>query len=85
VVYVAFDLLAVGPRSADGAGRAAAAAVEVLLQVPLAERRRRLEALDLPTAGQGGRFALSHLMTRFRRGARSGVRGGPARRNEGLM
>jgi len=43
VVYVAFDLLAVGPRSADGAGRAAAAAVEVLLQVPLAERRRRLE------------------------------------------
>jgi len=63
VVYVAFDLLAVGPRSPPGRGRAAAAAVEVLLQVPLAERRRSLEALDLPTAGQGGRFALSHLMT----------------------
>jgi DNA ligase-1 len=86
VVYVAFDLLAVGPRSADGAGRAAAAAVEVLLQVPLAERRRRLEALDLPTAGQGGRFALSHLMTADSVEALDRVFGeARARRNEGLM
>jgi DNA ligase-1 len=88
VVYVAFDLLAVGPRSADGAGRAAtaAAAVEALLAIPLAERRRRLEALDLPTIAEGGRFALSHLMTAGSVEALDRVFGeARARRNEGLM
>ena len=82
VAYVAFDLLAVGPRSAAGS----AAAVEVLLQVPLAERRRRLEALDLPTTGEGGPFALSHLMTADTVEALDRVFGeARARRNEGLM
>ncbi len=119
VVYVAFDLLAVGPRSAGGAGPAAdgarrasdraaragaasgdgavpaegaagagnvGAPVEALLQVPLSERRRRLESLDLPTAGDGGRFALSHLMTANSVEALDRVFGeARARRNEGLM
>jgi DNA ligase-1 len=97
VVYVAFDLLAIGPRSHDlvesGNGRhapaangTAAAAISPLLGAPLAERRQRLEALGLPAAEQGCRFALSHLVTassveeldRVFAEAR-------ARRNEGLM
>ncbi|MGZ6266967.1 MAG: ATP-dependent DNA ligase [Candidatus Limnocylindrales bacterium] len=85
VVYVAFDLLALGPRSESVAGSvagtsgapnyagsnghrtgvngAAPVAVTPLLAVPLAERRRRLEDLGLATLGEGGRFALSHLVT----------------------
>jgi DNA ligase-1 len=83
VVYVAFDLLAVGPRSAEGAP---SAVVEALLQVPLVERRRRLEALDLPTVGEGGPFALSHLMTADSIDGLDRVFGeARARRNEGLM
>ena len=112
VAYVAFDLLAIGPRSngadshngvraanaagngaASGAGHdgsghngTSAVAVTPLLAVPLAERRRMLEALGLPTVAAGGLFALSHLVTadsaealdrRFEE-----ARG---RRNEGLM
>ena len=97
VVYVAFDLLAIGPRSHDrvesGNGRhapaangTAATAISPLLGAPLAERRQRLEALGLPAAEGGCRFALSHLVTassveeldRVFAEAR-------ARRNEGLM
>jgi DNA ligase-1 len=74
VAYVAFDLLAIGPRSPDGrdshngyhaagGNGLASAAVMPLLGVPLVERRRRLEALGLPTVAAGGRFALSHLVT----------------------
>jgi len=82
VIYVAFDLLAAGPRS-DLNG---AEGLQPLLEVPLAQRRARLEALDLPLVTDGGRFALSHLVTadsvealdRFFGEAR-------ARRNEGLM
>jgi DNA ligase-1 len=82
VIYVAFDLLAAGPRS-DLNG---AEGLQPLLEVPLAQRRIRLEALDLPLVMDGGRFALSHLVTadsvealdRFFGEAR-------ARRNEGLM
>ncbi len=37
--------------------------VEPLLGRPLTERRDLLESLDLPLAEDGGRFALSHLMT----------------------
>jgi DNA ligase-1 len=60
VAYVAFDLLAVGPRSGQiGANPE----VVALLTVPLAERRRRLGSLALPTVADGGRFALSHLVT----------------------
>ena len=77
VAYVAFDLLALGPRD----GR-----IDPLLDAPLTERRRCLEALRLPDASGGGRFALSHLVSadsvdaleREFSAARS-------RRNEGLM
>jgi DNA ligase-1 len=86
VVYVAFDLLAEGPRSAGGGGRDGAAPVEALLAAPLADRRRRLEALDLPTIADGGRFALSHLMSADSVEALDRVFGeARARRNEGLM
>jgi DNA ligase-1 len=77
VAYVAFDLIAIGSGLEP---------VEPLLAVPLSERRRRLEALNLPTVADGGRFALSHLVCaesvdELER-AFSDAR---ARRNEGLM
>jgi DNA ligase-1 len=76
VIYVAFDLLAAG-REPD---------VEALLRTPLGERRRRLEALDLPLAADGGRFALSHLVTADSAEALDRVfEEARARRNEGLM
>jgi len=78
VIYVAFDALGLGPGG-DGA-------VEPLLRVPLEDRRRRLEALELPLAGDGGVFALSHLVSvtsvEALEAAFSGAR---ERRNEGLM
>jgi DNA ligase-1 len=123
VVYVAFDLLAIGPRSGAAAGKSAgaglssaagfatagdhataaehpssnghhtgglngtaAAVVTPLLAVPLAERRRRLERLELPTVGGDGRFALSHLVTVDSVEALDRVfTEARARRNEGLM
>jgi DNA ligase-1 len=82
VIYVAFDLLGHGD--------------EALLEVPLDERRRRLETLDLPLAssngdgaaghGTSGPFALSYLVSadsiEALEAAFSEAR---ARRNEGLM
>jgi DNA ligase-1 len=87
VIYVAFDLLAVGPRSdPNGEGAAAIPAVEPLLATPLVERRTRLEALALPLATDGGRFALSHLVTVDSVEALDRVfEEARARRNEGLM
>jgi DNA ligase-1 len=94
VIYVAFDLLAVGPRSGGGTAAASAplaavgplAAVEPLLSTPLAERRRRLEALELPVLADGGRFARSHLVTADSVEALDRAFGeARARRNEGLM
>ena len=97
VVYVAFDLLAIGPRSNDrvesGNGRHApaandttAAAISPLLGAPLAERRQRLEALGLPAAEEGCRFALSHLVTASSVEELNRVFAeARARRNEGLM
>lgn len=83
VVFVAFDALALGPRE-GGAGPVAG--VVPLLDRPLAERRRRLEELGLPPADQGGRFALSHLVSvdsvAALERAFAEARG---RRNEGLM
>jgi DNA ligase-1 len=91
VVYVAFDLLAVGPRS-EGHTRGedhdelSGPAIEPLLQVPLVERRRRLEALVLPVLAEGGRFALSHLVTADSAEALDrAFDEARARRNEGLM
>jgi DNA ligase 1 len=77
VIFVAFDILAHG---------LAGAGVEPLLAVPLAERRRRLEALELPVVAEGGRFALSHLVTADSVAALDRVFGeARGRRNEGLM
>ena len=78
VIYVAFDALGLGPGGD--------APVEPLLRVPLDERRRRLEALDLPLAGVGGSFALSHLVSVTSVDALEAAFGGAReRRNEGLM
>ena len=77
VVYVAFDALALDPLGGT--------TVVPLLDEPLEERRRRLEALDLPEAG-GGRFVLSHLSTADSTDALElAFTGARARRNEGLM
>jgi DNA ligase-1 len=54
VIYVAFDVLGL---DTDGDGR-----FEALLRDPLTERRRQLDALDLPPADEGGGFAQSHLI-----------------------
>ena len=71
-----------GPNGA----RASAPPIAPMLRVPLAERRRRLEALYLPSAADGGRFALSHLVTADSVEALDRVFGeARARRNEGLM
>ena len=72
VIYVAFDVLGL--------------AAEPLLEVPLEERRRRLEGLQLPLAEHGGAFALSHLTTADSTDALEAAFGDArARRNEGLM
>ena len=77
VVYVAFDVLAQGPRG----GR-----VEALLDHPLTERRDRLAALGLPDVRDGGRFALSHLVSVDSvDGLEREFSAARARRNEGLM
>jgi DNA ligase-1 len=77
VIFVAFDALGLGPR--DGM-------VEPLLRTPLAERRWRLEALELPLADEGGRFALSNLVrVDDAAGLEAAFASARARRNEGLM
>ncbi len=78
VIFVAFDALALGP----GGG----VTVEPLLRVPLAERRRRLDAIDLPPADAGGRFARSSLSVAADADALEvAFLAARARRNEGLM
>lgn len=77
VVYVAFDTIALDPVGGT--------TVVPLLDEPLTERRRRLEALDLVESG-GGRFVLSHLATAESTEALElAFTGARARRNEGLM
>ena len=50
------------------------------------ERRRRLDALDLPLADDGGRFARSHLIVAADADAlEAAFAAARARRNEGLM
>ena len=74
VIYVAFDLLAVGPRGA---------AIEPLLRLPLRERRVRLEALHLP--GVPG-LATSNLLTAATAGEIARLfTAAQERGNEGLM
>ena len=75
---MAWDLLVAGPGNG--------VAPEPLLERPLAERRRRLEALGLPMAQDGGRFALSHLVDIDSvDGLEAAFAAARARRNEGLM
>jgi len=84
VIYVAFDLLGHGDgaRGPDGD----VATVAPLLEVPLEDRRRRLEGLSLPLAGEGGGFALSHLVSADSVDAlETAFAEARARRNEGLM
>ncbi len=77
VVYVAFDVLAAGP---------AGGLVRPLLDDPLAARRARLDGLGLPLADEGGRFALSHLVTVDSVEAlEAAFTAARARNNEGLM
>jgi DNA ligase-1 len=78
VIFVAFDLLGL---DTDGDGR-----LEALLREPLGERRRRLDALDLPPADDGGRFARSHLIrVDTIDDLEEAFAAARARRNEGLM
>jgi len=78
VIFVAWDALAL---DTDGDGE-----VLPLLETPLEARRRRLGRLSLPLAADGGRFALSHLVTADSTDAlESAFAEARARRNEGLM
>jgi DNA ligase 1 len=78
VIFVAFDLLGL---DTDGDGR-----LEAFLREPLGERRRRLDALELPLADEDGRFARSHLIrVDSVDGLEEAFAAARARRNEGLM
>jgi DNA ligase-1 len=78
VVFVAFDVLGVGP----GGGTP----VRPTLDLPLEERRRTLASMDLPLADSGGAFALSHLASADSADAlEAAFSDARARRNEGLM
>jgi DNA ligase 1 len=78
VIFVAFDLLGVGDPSN---GR-----IEALLRAPLEERRLRLDAIDLPSADDGGGFARSHLIrVDSVDDLETAFTAARARRNEGLM
>ncbi len=78
VIFVAFDLLGVGDPSN---GR-----IEALLRAPLEERRMRLDAIDLPSADEGGGFARSHLIrVDSVDDLETAFTAARARRNEGLM
>ncbi len=82
VIYVAFDVLGHGPRRSNGTEPA----VEPLLRMPLRDRRRRLEAIELPLADDGGQFALSHLVSADSADElEAAFADARARRNEGLM
>jgi ATP-dependent DNA ligase len=92
VIYVAFDALGLDPpRNAPGDRGEPEPdtdpdAVEPLLREPLSDRRRRLEALGLPLADEGGVFALSYLSAVTSvEGLEEAFLGARERRNEGLM
>jgi DNA ligase-1 len=78
VIFVAFDLLGL---DTDGDGR-----LEPFLREPLAERRRRLDVLEMPLADNGGRFGRSHLIrVDSVDDLETAFTAARARRNEGLM
>ena len=77
VIFVAFDLLALGQGSDAEDG-----ALEPLLRTPLRERRARLDDLDLPP----DRFVRSHLaVASDAAGLEAAFTEARGRRNEGLM
>ena len=83
VIYVAFDVLGLRDSSGNGSD---GDVVAPLLEVPLDERRRRLERLGLPLADSGGSFALSYLTEAESIDAlEAAFTEARARRNEGLM
>ena len=78
VIYVAWDVL--------GMDRDADTVITPVLEEPLTDRRRRLETLELPPAADGGRFALSHLVSVDSvDGLEAAFAEARARRNEGLL
>jgi DNA ligase-1 len=82
VIYVAFDLLALGPGD-DVAGDLT---VEPLLREALRTRRARLDAIELPHVDDGGRFLRSHLtVARDSDALEAAFADARGRRNEGLM
>jgi DNA ligase-1 len=82
VIYVAFDLLALGPGD-DPDGDAT---VEPLLRAPLRVRRERLDGIDLPHVDDAGRFIRSHLaVARDADALEAAFADARGRRNEGLM
>jgi DNA ligase-1 len=82
VIYVAFDLLALGPGD-DPDGDAT---VEPLLREPLRTRRERLDTVELPLVDDGGRFIRSHLaVARDADALEAAFADARGRRNEGLM
>jgi DNA ligase-1 len=82
VVFVAFDLLALGPGD-DPDGDAT---VDPLLREPLRKRRELLDAIDLPLVDDGGRFTRSHLgVARDAEALELAFADARGRRNEGLM
>ena len=88
VIFVAFDVLGLGPERTDGLGNGSRPpdTVEATLREPLEDRRRQLETLRLPLAGDGGVFALSHLASVTSvDGLEDAFRSARERRNEGLM
>jgi len=84
VIFVAWDVLGLDEPAGDGVERDGV--VAPLLELPLSERRRRLESLNLPLAADGGWFALSHLSEADSIDAlEAAFTEARARRNEGLM
>jgi len=82
VIFVAWDALALD--DAGDAGRNGV--VRPLLDASLSDRRARLEALALPLAADGGRFALSYLVSVDSTDAlEAAFAAARARRNEGLL
>ncbi len=78
VLYVAFDVLAID--------RGGGATVTPILDEPLEERRRQLDALELPLVDAGGRFSRSNLVAAdSSESLEVAFTAARARRNEGLM
>jgi DNA ligase-1 len=82
VVFVAFDLLALGPGDDPDGDQT----VDPLLREPLRKRRELLDRIDLPLVEDGGRFTRSHLgVARDADALELAFADARGRRNEGLM